>query len=239
MKYANIFHLLFVFFFYERFSHSLQAWHAARMNYVSSCAVSSIVGHILGIGDRHSHNILIHQKTGELVHIDFGVVFEQGKCLTVPETVPFRLTRDMVDGLGPLGTEGAFTAAAEATMSVLRENASTIMSVLSAVVSDPLYKWSISPVKARQLQQDNDNSEILREKAISLSSNDQTLLTSKDNENDAAILALAKVREKIQGYEEGLLGERQSIEGQVQFLINSATDNDNLCVLFPGWAPWL
>lgn len=47
--------------------------------YTRSCAVNSIVGHILGIGDRHCNNILVHQKTGEIVHIDFGIVFEQGK----------------------------------------------------------------------------------------------------------------------------------------------------------------
>ena len=76
---CNNFSPAFRFFFHERFIHSLQAWHAARMNYVTSCAVSSIVGHVLGIGDRHSHNILIHQKSGKVVHIDFGIVFEQGK----------------------------------------------------------------------------------------------------------------------------------------------------------------
>lgn len=69
----------FRYFFLERFSHSPQRWHDARMAYVRSSAVNSIVGHILGIGDRHSHNILIHEKTGEVVHIDFGIVFEQGK----------------------------------------------------------------------------------------------------------------------------------------------------------------
>lgn len=46
-----------------------------------------------GIGDRHAQNILIDTVTAELVHIDFGIVFEQGKTLTTPETVPFRLTR--------------------------------------------------------------------------------------------------------------------------------------------------
>lgn len=70
---------VFRFFFVERFGHSMQAWHAARMRYTRSVAVSSIVGHILGIGDRHTSNILVHQKTGEVVHIDFGIVFEQGK----------------------------------------------------------------------------------------------------------------------------------------------------------------
>ena len=59
-----------------------------------SAAVSSIVGYVLGIGDRHANNILVHQRTAEVVHIDFGVTFEQGKALSTPETVPFRLTRD-------------------------------------------------------------------------------------------------------------------------------------------------
>ncbi len=69
------------------------------MAYVRSCAVNSMVGHVLGIGDRHSSNILLSQKSGEVVHIDFGIVFEQGKVLQIPETIPFRLTRDMIDGM--------------------------------------------------------------------------------------------------------------------------------------------
>lgn len=37
-----------------------------------------------------------------------GVAFEQGKILPTPETVPFRLTRDIVDGMGVAGVEGVF-----------------------------------------------------------------------------------------------------------------------------------
>lgn len=37
-----------------------------------------------------------------------GVAFEQGKILPTPETVPFRLTRDIVDGMGITGVEGVF-----------------------------------------------------------------------------------------------------------------------------------
>ena len=69
----------FRFFFLEKFSHSTEAWHHAKMRYIRSCAVSSMVGNVLGIGDRHLQNILIHERTGDLVHIDFGIVFEQGK----------------------------------------------------------------------------------------------------------------------------------------------------------------
>ncbi|KAL0173758.1 hypothetical protein M9458_029726, partial [Cirrhinus mrigala] len=87
-----------------------------------------------GLGDRHIQNILIDKETAELVHIDLGmcteklmlqkifalfmfspslsfhtgVAFEQGKILPTPETVPFRLSRDIVDGMGITGVEGVF-----------------------------------------------------------------------------------------------------------------------------------
>lgn len=54
------------------------------------------------------NNVLIDKRTGEPIHIDLGVAFDQGKLLPVPELVPFRLTRDIVDGLGITGVEGSF-----------------------------------------------------------------------------------------------------------------------------------
>eukprot|EP00543_Licmophora_paradoxa_P014393 CAMPEP_0202473316 /NCGR_PEP_ID=MMETSP1360-20130828/90640_1 /ASSEMBLY_ACC=CAM_ASM_000848 /TAXON_ID=515479 /ORGANISM="Licmophora paradoxa, Strain CCMP2313" /LENGTH=53 /DNA_ID=CAMNT_0049100181 /DNA_START=42 /DNA_END=200 /DNA_ORIENTATION=- len=53
------------------------------MTYARSVALASIVGHVLGIGDRHTSNVMIHEKTGEILHIDFGIVFEMGKLLGV------------------------------------------------------------------------------------------------------------------------------------------------------------
>ena len=49
-----------------------------------------------------------------------GVAFEQGKTLPTPETVPFRLTRDFVDGMGVAGVEGVFRRCCEKTMEVMR-----------------------------------------------------------------------------------------------------------------------
>lgn len=72
------------YFFIERFGHSPADWHAAKMRFSRSVAINSVVGHILGIGDRHCSNILIHQGSGEVVHIDFGIVFEQGKVRSPP-----------------------------------------------------------------------------------------------------------------------------------------------------------
>lgn len=53
------------------------SWFAMRLRYARSVATNSIVGHILGLGDRHTANILIDNKTGEVIHIDLGIAFEQ------------------------------------------------------------------------------------------------------------------------------------------------------------------
>lgn len=193
-----------------------------------------IVGHVLGIGDRHTSNILIDTKTGELAHIDFGFVFEQAKVritgqvlftsahcadniihkkqqlLPTPETVPFRLTRNIVDGMGPCGTEGVFSKSAEATLAVLRKNADTVQTILSAIVSDTLDRWS--PSWSSSL--------------------------TDDNKNEAAARAMTKVHDKLQGYEDGTSG-MHNVTGQVKFLINEARDPNNLCNLFTGWQPWI
>jgi ataxia telangiectasia mutated family protein len=52
------------------------SWFSMSLRYSRSAAVTSMVGWILGIGDRHLSNIMIDQHNGELIHIDFGIVFE-------------------------------------------------------------------------------------------------------------------------------------------------------------------
>ena len=67
------FHPAFRFFFLETFPDPA-LWYRKRLHYTRSVAVSSIVGYVLGIGDRHASNILMDQNTAGLVHIDFGYV---------------------------------------------------------------------------------------------------------------------------------------------------------------------
>ena len=102
-------------FFLEQFP-TPQVWYERRLAYTRSVAVNSIVGYIIGLGDRHSSNILMDVQTAEMIHIDLGVAFEQGKCLKTPEQVPFRMTRDIVDGMGACGVEGVMRRCCEACL---------------------------------------------------------------------------------------------------------------------------
>lgn len=209
-------------------------WYQCRLAYTKSVAVNSIVGYVVGIGDRHSQNILIHKDSAELVHIDFGVVFDQGLALLTPETIPFRLTRDIVDGMGATGCDGVFTHCAQETMRLLRNKSSSVITILEVFVYDPLYRWTISPLKALQLQ---CNRPMISERPKS-SSVHHTKQDAKRNHNDAAARALIRVKQKLEGYEDPN-GNALSVEGQVKYLVQQAQDPQNLSCLFPGWAPWM
>lgn len=79
-------------------------WHRQR-SFTTSTAAMSVLGHVLGLGDRHLDNILFDTEQGGVVHVDFGVLFDRGAKLGVPEVVPFRLTQVFVAGLGPIGKQ--------------------------------------------------------------------------------------------------------------------------------------
>lgn len=165
MKMREVYKPVMRHYFTEKHK-SPMSWFTMRLLYSRSVATTSIVGHILGLGDRHTSNILMDNKTGEVVHIDLGIAFEQvrahrfpslihtysayqGKLLPQPERVPFRLTADMVDGLGISGTQGVFQRCAEETLRVLRQGSETILTVLEVFKYDPLHSWyvvSFAPV---------------------------------------------------------------------------------------------
>lgn len=71
----------------------------------------SMIGYVLGLGDRHGENILFDGLTGDTVHVDLNCLFDKAKSLEVPERVPFRLTHNVVDALGVTGVEGEYTCA--------------------------------------------------------------------------------------------------------------------------------
>lgn len=51
--------------------------YSSRSAYCRSTAVMSMVGYILGLGDRHGENILFDSFTGECVHVDFNCLFNK------------------------------------------------------------------------------------------------------------------------------------------------------------------
>ncbi|XP_030068691.1 serine/threonine-protein kinase SMG1 isoform X4 [Microcaecilia unicolor] len=117
-------------------------WWRVTQSYARSTAVMSMVGYIIGLGDRHLDNVLIDMTTGEVVHIDYNVCFEKGKSLRVPEKVPFRMTHNIETALGVTGVEGVFRLSCEQVLHIMRRGRETLLTLLEAFVYDPLVDWT-------------------------------------------------------------------------------------------------
>ncbi|KAG0169780.1 serine/threonine-protein kinase M1 [Apophysomyces sp. BC1015] len=199
---------VFYKWFLENFPEPTQ-WFAARNRYTKTLAVMSIVGHILGLGDRHTENILFDSMTGDSVHVDVNMLFDKGLALAVPEKVPFRLTKNLVGAMGIMQQEGAFRKSCEVTLQVLRHNKQQLCSVFETLVNDPIIEW--------------------QRRAYILSKRDATDVLAETH--SAARRQMAKIEEKIDN--------GRSIEENVAHLINEATSAKNLSVMFMGWAPYI
>ncbi|WPH02862.1 Hypothetical protein R9X50_00573000 [Acrodontium crateriforme] len=125
-------------------SKSSEAWLDRRTNYTRSLGVMSMVGYILGLGDRHPSNLMLDRVTGKIVHIDFGDCFEVAMHREkYPERVPFRLTRMLTFAMEVSNIEGSFRTTCEHVMRLLRDNKESLMAVLEAFVHDPLLTWRL------------------------------------------------------------------------------------------------
>uniref|UniRef100_I1PF98 non-specific serine/threonine protein kinase n=1 Tax=Oryza glaberrima TaxID=4538 RepID=I1PF98_ORYGL len=123
-------------------SEGFRNFNSKVKRFSSSVAAMSMIGHVLGLGDRHLDNILMDFSSGDVVHIDYNICFDKGKRLKIPEIVPFRLTQTIESALGLTGVEGVFRVTCEEVMAVLLRNKDIILMLLEVFLWDPLMEWT-------------------------------------------------------------------------------------------------
>jgi serine/threonine-protein kinase ATR len=175
-------------------------WFAARITYT-----------MLGLGDRHGENVLLEESNGGVFHVDFNCLFDKGLTFGQPERVPFRLTHNMVSAMGVYGYEGPFRQCSELTLSILRQNEETLMTILEAFIYDPTLDLQSVKKSAKR----GDAGAKLHPQHV-----------------------VHEIKRKVRGLlprESIPLG----VEGQVEALIQQAVDPRNLTAMYIGWCPFL
>ena len=106
------------------------------------------------------------------------------------------------------------------------------------LLHDPLYMWTISPVRALNIQR-RDESTATATAGDQFFEGPSTGVVPGNGSNPTNKMAervLLRLQEKLEGIEDCV---PLSVSGQVNKLIQEATDPSNLCLLFPGWQGWL
>ncbi|KAG7355473.1 phosphatidylinositol 3- and 4-kinase [Nitzschia inconspicua] len=229
---------LFSWWFVRNFNDDAHAWYEARLRFTLSAALWSAAGHVIGLGDRHSENILVETTTGRLLHVDFDCIFDKGLNLPRPEVVPFRLTPNMIDAFGPTGADGMFKRGMEYSLEILRGNQDTLLSVLEPFIKDPVIDWRRHRSQQINTSGSNDSFHEAR-RSISITRERLSGIYNLRNPN------FRKYRIVASG---GLCPRTKdtmmevlplSVEGQVQKLCLEATKAENLVQLYIGWMPWV
>ncbi|KAJ1766471.1 hypothetical protein LPJ74_005872 [Coemansia sp. RSA 1843] len=125
---------------------------------VRSISMSSIVGYVLGLGDRHLDNLLVDTRRGRLVQIDFNVCYDFGSVSHVPENVPFRMTpilsyicgssdqirRSQAAAALPFAYSRIFMNAATSVLLFCRMDRDALVNALaSRVLFQPFKEWCV------------------------------------------------------------------------------------------------
>lgn len=226
-------------------SRSSESWLERRTTYTRSLAVMSMVGYILGLGDRHPSNLMLDRITGKVIHIDFGDCFEAAILREkFPEKVPFRLTRMLTYAMEVSGIEGSFRITCENVMRVLRDNKESLMAILEAFAFDPLIHWGFDLPTQTIMEQTNiqlpltNPSELLRKGAITAEEAAKMEVEQKNEiRNARAMLVLKRITNKLTGNDFRRFTELDVPE-QVDKLIQQATSVENLCQHYIGWCPF-
>ncbi|OLN85738.1 Protein kinase rad3 [Colletotrichum chlorophyti] len=198
------------YWFVQRFPHP-STWFSARLKYTRSCAVMSMVGTILGLGDRHGENVLLERDNGGIFHVDFNCLFDKGLTFAQPERVPFRLTHNMVAAMGIYGYEGPFRHCSELTLGILRQQEETLMTILEAFIYDP----TLDLQKEKKTSRRQDGTPRMQPQLV--------------------VDSIKRKVKGLMGHDTIPLG----VEGQVEELIKQAVNPRNLAAMYIGWCPFL
>ncbi|KAK2184840.1 hypothetical protein NP493_250g01026 [Ridgeia piscesae] len=215
----------------------------------------SMVGYVLGLGDRHPSNLMLDRMSGKITHIDFGDCFEVAMTREkFPEKIPFRLTRMLINAMEVTGIDGSYRMTCQSVMEVLRRHKDSVMAVLEAFVYDPLLNWRLldTNVKDKRSKTRADSTSGSGEQGDMLATVNLGQAAQKTNPapytgsdddpepeavNIKAISIVNRVRDKLTGRD----FQRDSpvdVVTQVDLLIELATSHENLCQCYIGWCPF-
>ncbi|XP_042616499.1 DNA-dependent protein kinase catalytic subunit-like isoform X2 [Cyprinus carpio] len=242
---------------FVRMSTTPEAFLSLRSHFSSSHAVLCISHWILGIGDRHLSNFMINTETGGMIGIDFGHAFGSAtQFLQVPELMPFRLTRQFINLMQPMGESGLIQSVMVHSLRAFRNDPDLLLNTMDVFVKEPSLDWKNFELK--QLKKGGTWTESVNTKEINwfplqkvnfarrkLEGANPSVITSEElclgfekTAEYKGMLAVAR-GEKEHNIRARHNEKDLSVEDQVDCLLDQATDPNILGRVWIGWKPWI
>ncbi|XP_013395650.1 DNA-dependent protein kinase catalytic subunit-like, partial [Lingula anatina] len=239
---------------YLQMSTSPETFYTLRRHFAISHALLCICHYILGIGDRHLSNFMVDLETGGMIGIDFGHAFGSAtQFLPVPELMPIRLTRQILNVMMPLREKGLIESTMVHALRALRANYDLLLNTMDVFVKDLSVDWLA--LAERQLQatpssqEDKEDAKWYPKQKVAfakrklkganpwcITRDELELGHKKRGKTYQAFIAITQGQDntRTKFAEMDLTPEQQ-----VACLIDQATDPNILGRAYAGWEPWV
>ncbi|XP_063779765.1 DNA-dependent protein kinase catalytic subunit [Pseudophryne corroboree] len=242
---------------FVKMSTAPEAFLALRSHFARSHALLCISHWILGIGDRHLSNFMISMETGGMIGIDFGYAFGTAtQFLPVPELVPFRLTRQIINLMLPMKETGLFDSVMVHALRAYRRNPDLLISTMDVFVKEPSIDWKNQEIKQMKKQgswmKEFDTAsqdwypmqKINCAKRKLAGANPSEITCEELRLGHEKVASYKEFLAAAQGFEAHNIRAKEPANGlteeiQVQCLIDQATDPNILGRVWQGWEPWI
>ncbi|XP_055605401.1 DNA-dependent protein kinase catalytic subunit-like [Uranotaenia lowii] len=226
---------------------SPESFYNLRGNFAKSLMAMNVCCWALGIGDRHTSNLLIDRSNGKLAGVDFGIVFGAGtRDQAIPELVPFRLTPQFVNVMEPMRTSGLMHKCLVYSLTCLRDSRKLLKSCLEVFVREPTMDWL--EVARYRFNQDNSKAALSWDPQTRI----KIAIRKLNGANPKVLIAeelrlgqVARNAEFMNGYLKLLQVDQPpmpegnlSVEQQSKCLLEAATSGSALGIAYSGWFPW-
>jgi len=188
--------------------------YVLKKQLMTQFAVSSFVGYVMVTGNRTPDNIYFSLTTGHLLQLHFSPSYSTSGLLECKETVPFRLTPNIVSFLSPLGMRGVWNAVMTASAVCLTEMKTHIENHLK------LYLWD--DVMSYQVSTSTTESHL------------------KEQIKGKVAANLATIMQRISSFSQTSSHQPQlvTVHKKVNELIEMAESPEHLSQMDPTWHPW-
>ncbi len=215
---------IFVLAMNEYFN-NVEKYFYFQRSFASQLAVNSLLQYAFAVGERSPPKLIFNRKNGHVLSPDFRFSYSNQGFLDEEKAVPFRLTRNIEEFIGPQLMKGIFKQALSSAASAICANGQNLQPALQLLSRDDIVAWYLS--KSAQRDGTQRSTQDL-ERHLS------------DRVKKNVYLIQNRLRECAPRLDCDINSRTpKPIDDSVEKLISMATKPDNLVSMPLSFCPWL
>lgn len=130
--------------------HSAEKYFQFQRVFASQTALNSLLQYAFGVSERTPSKFIFNNRNGHILSPDFRFSYSNQGFIDEKKAVPFRLTRNIEEFIGPFLMKGVFTPAMASAATTICNNNDSLEQALQLLCRDDIVSWYLSKSSQRE-----------------------------------------------------------------------------------------